>query len=167
MHRERAPIYYDIKELKQCLADSSPSGLVLANGCFDILHVGHIRYLYGAKKLGDFLLVALNDDSSTRRIKGRHRPVMAESDRAEILAALEMVDAVFVFDSDDVVSILEEIQPSFHAKGTDYDVETVPEIETSRKLGIKCVIVGDSKDHASTRILERINESYHDRGADG
>ncbi len=123
----------------------SAKRVVLANGCFDPLHVGHVRYLYGAKSHGDFLVVALNDDASTPDLKGERRPIIPAAHRARILASLEMVDAVLVFSARDVSRILSAIRPACHAKGTDYTVETVPERDVSRALGIETVIVGDPK----------------------
>ena len=129
---------------------------VLANGCFDPLHVGHIRYLEGAKQGADFLIVALNDDESTRRIKGPTRPAVPEDDRAALLSAVRFVDAVLLFTEPDVSKLLEILRPHRHAKGTDYTVETVPELETSRRLSIETVIVGDPKSHASTDVLNKM-----------
>jgi len=156
MDRERAPIFRDVREAKDCARTRGARRVVLANGCFDPLHVGHLRYLEGAKAQGDFLLVALNDDQSTRALKGPKRPVLGEADRARLLASLRMVDAVLLFGDRDVVRILEAVVPSCHAKGTDYTAETVPERETSRRLGIETAIVGDPKTHASREIVQVI-----------
>lgn len=151
-----APIYADVDTLAAALAGRRPRRLVLCNGCFDPLHVGHVRYLAGAREHGDFLVVALNDDEGTRRLKGPGRPVVAQADRAAVLAALSSVDAVVLFGDASVVGILERLRPDVHAKGTDYTVETVPELETSRRLGVETVIVGDAKTHASSALLDAI-----------
>jgi rfaE bifunctional protein nucleotidyltransferase chain/domain len=135
---------------------SSSAPVVLANGCFDVLHVGHIRYLRDAAALGGILVVALNDDRSTRELKGKGRPVFPEAERAEILLALEHIDYVLLFGERTVDRILEILRPDFHAKGTDYTVETVPEIETARAIGCETVIVGDPKDHSSTEVIDRL-----------
>lgn len=129
--------------------------ITLTNGCFDILHVGHIRYLQGAKRLGGKLLVAVNSDASVRILKGNGRPRVPESERAEILAALEDVDAVFIFDAPDVRELIRLIRPDVHAKGTDYTAETVPEREVVIACGGRVEIVGDPKDHSTTEFLRR------------
>lgn len=130
--------------------------LVLANGCFDIIHVGHVRYLLDAASLGGILVVALNDDASTRKLKGKGRPAMPAGERAEILIALDPVDYVLIFGDETVDSIIEVLRPDIHAKGTDYSVETVPELETARAVGCRTVIVGDPKEHSSRDLIERI-----------
>ncbi|HER44412.1 MAG TPA: D-glycero-beta-D-manno-heptose 1-phosphate adenylyltransferase, partial [Candidatus Eisenbacteria bacterium] len=117
--------------------------LVLANGCFDVLHVGHVRYLEGAAAQGEILVVALNDDESTRRLKGPGRPVFPEDERAEMLLAMRPVDFVLLFSGDTVDGVIRELRPDVHAKGTDYTVDSVPEIETAREVGCVTVIVGD------------------------
>ncbi len=132
--------------------------VVFANGCFDLLHVGHVRYLAGAAAEGDILLVALNSDRSVRRLKGKGRPVFPAPERAEIIAALECVDAVLIFDDPSVDRLLEFIRPDVHAKGTDYAPETVPERETVRSYGGRIAIVGDPKDHSSAGLLERLRQ---------
>ena len=129
--------------------------ITLANGCFDVLHVGHIRYLQGAKSLGGKLLVAVNSDASTRSLKGDGRPRVPEAERAEILAALESVDAVFIFDAPDVRELIRLIRPDVHAKGTDYTAETVPERDVVIACGGRVEIVGDPKDHSTTEFLRR------------
>jgi rfaE bifunctional protein nucleotidyltransferase chain/domain len=154
MKARAAPVFRDIDTLERELP---PGGrVVLANGCFDLLHVGHIRYLLGARNEGDVLVVAVNDDASARAVKGPGRPVMPESARAQMLASLGMVDAVLVFSSRDVVPILEALKPACHAKGTDYTVDTVPERETAKRLGVRTVIVGDPKRHATSDLLEKL-----------
>jgi rfaE bifunctional protein nucleotidyltransferase chain/domain len=144
--------------LKRRLAEIDAGSVVLANGCFDPLHVGHVRYLYGAKRAGDYLVVAINDDESTRELKGPHRPLIPASDRARVVSGLEMVDAVLVFSGLDVTHLLEFLRPAVHAKGTDYTKGTVPERETSAALGIKTVISGDPKSHASRDIVRRMRD---------
>jgi D-glycero-beta-D-manno-heptose 1-phosphate adenylyltransferase len=143
------------EELRQRVADWRRAGarITLANGCFDVLHVGHIRYLHAARELGGKLIVAVNADASVRALKGEGRPVMPDAERAEILAALEDVDAVVVFSEEDVRAIIREIRPDFHAKGTDYTVENVPERDEVAASGGKVVIVGDPKNHSATEII--------------
>jgi rfaE bifunctional protein nucleotidyltransferase chain/domain len=133
--------------------------IVFTNGAFDLLHVGHVRYLEAAKREGDFLVVAVNSDGSVRRAKGPGRPVMPESERAEIVAALECVDAVVLFDEDSPSALLAEVRPEVHAKGTDYTRETVPERSVVASYRGRTAIVGDSKDHATTDLIERIRRS--------
>jgi rfaE bifunctional protein nucleotidyltransferase chain/domain len=135
----------------------SKGQIVLANGCFDLFHVGHIRYLAGAKALGDVLVVALNSDEQVRRLKGLTRPFMPENERAEIVSALKCVDYVTIFPEPTVRELLLAIRPDFHAKGTDYTPETVPEREIVREYGGQVAIVGDPKDHSSTELIERIS----------
>jgi rfaE bifunctional protein nucleotidyltransferase chain/domain len=127
--------------------------ITLANGCFDVLHVGHIRYLRAARELGGKLIVAVNGDESVRALKGEGRPVMPAEERAEILAALVDVDAVVVFGEKDVRAIIREIRPDFHAKGTDYTAENVPEREEVEACGGRVKIVGDPKDHSASEII--------------
>lgn len=127
--------------------------VTLANGNFDLLHVGHVRYLQGAKALGGKLVVAINSDESVRTLKGEGRPVMPERERAEIVAALADVDAVVIFPELDVRAIIREIQPDVQAKGTDYTADSVPERDTVAEYGGRVAIVGDSKDHSTTEII--------------
>jgi rfaE bifunctional protein nucleotidyltransferase chain/domain len=135
--------------------------IVLANGCFDTLHVGHVRYLSGAKQEGDVLIVAVNSDASTRALKGPGRPILGEQARAQLVAALRCVDYVVLFSEPHVESLLEQLHPDVHAKGTDYTPDTVPERETSRRLGIRVAIVGDPKDHSTRKFLEAVRKSPH------
>jgi rfaE bifunctional protein nucleotidyltransferase chain/domain len=130
--------------------------LVLANGCFDLLHVGHVRYLEGAKALGDVLVVALNSDASVRRLKGPGRPIMTEGERAEIVAALSPVDHVVVFDEDTVAGVIARLRPDVQAKGTDYTEDTVPERDTVRAAGGRVAIAGDPKDHSTRDLIASI-----------
>lgn len=131
------------------------SRIILANGCFDLFHVGHVRYLEGAKALGGFLVVGINSDRQVTLLKGKGRPYMPETERAEIVAALRCVDAVTVFDEPTVEELIKAIRPDFHAKGTDYTSETVPEREIVRAYGGQVAIVGDPKDHSSTDFISR------------
>ena len=127
--------------------------IILSNGCFDLLHVGHIRYLRAAKQLGGKLVVGLNADESVRGLKGPGRPLMPAAERAEILAALADVDAVVVFAEADVRALIREIRPDIHAKGTDYTAESVPERNEVEACGGCVAIVGDPKDHSATEII--------------
>ena len=131
-------------------------GLVLANGIFDLFHVGHVRYLRGAREAGKRLLVALNSDASARRLKGSGRPLMPLAERMEIVAALSCVDWVTSFEEDSVENLLRRLRPAVHAKGTDYTVESVPERAVAKSLGIRTVIVGDAKGHATSDLVQRI-----------
>ncbi len=130
--------------------------IVFANGCFDLVHVGHVRYLEGAKACGDTLLVALNDDESIRKLKGEGRPTQPIEERMELIAALRCVDLVTRFGEGTVDALLRRLKPDVHAKGTDYTVDTVPERETVIAYGGEIAIVGDPKDHSSTDILRSL-----------
>jgi rfaE bifunctional protein nucleotidyltransferase chain/domain len=130
--------------------------VALANGCFDLLHVGHVRYLQGAREQADLLVVGLNADASVRRLKGAGRPLMPAEDRALLVAALRSVDHVVVFEEDDVRALLLALRPDVHCKGTDYTPDTVPERDVVRSYGGRVAIVGDPKDHDTTALLERI-----------
>jgi rfaE bifunctional protein nucleotidyltransferase chain/domain len=127
--------------------------IVLANGNFDLLHVGHVRYLRGAKELGGRLIVAINSDESVRALKGEGRPVMPAEERAEIVAALADVDAVVIFPELDVRTLIRELRPDIQAKGTDYTVDSVPERDTLAEYGGRVAIVGDAKDHSTSEII--------------
>ncbi|HLA95835.1 MAG TPA: adenylyltransferase/cytidyltransferase family protein [Pyrinomonadaceae bacterium] len=131
--------------------------IVLANGCFDLFHAGHLRYLQGAAERGSLLVVGVNSDRQTRLLKGEGRPFTNENERAEIVSGLRCVDLVTIFDEPTVEDLILAIRPSVHAKGTDYTTETVPEREIVRSYGGTVAIVGDQKDHSSTKIIERIN----------
>jgi len=132
---------------------SAGDRITLANGCFDLLHVGHVRYLHAAKGLGGRLVVALNSEESVRSLKGEGRPLMPAEERAEILAALADVDAVVIFRERDVRAIIREIHPDIHAKGTDYTAESVPEGDVVREYGGRVAIVGDPKNHSASEII--------------
>ena len=131
--------------------------IVLANGCFDLLHVGHVRYLEAARALGDLLVVGVNSDEQTRRLKGEGRPFVTERERAEVVASLRAVDLVTIFPEPTVEALLFAIRPDVHAKGTDYTAETVPERAVVLSYGGRVAIVGDPKDHSSTEILKTVN----------
>lgn len=135
--------------------------IVLANGCFDILHVGHLRYLQGARREGDVLVVAINSDESMRPLKGEGRPILPAGDRAQLVASLSVVSYVTVFDEPDVTALLAALRPNVHAKGTDYTVETVPERDTARQLGVQIAIVGDPKEHSTRDLLTRLRGLPH------
>lgn len=129
-----------------------------ANGAFDLLHVGHVRYLDGARREADRLIVAINDDASVRGLKGANRPILGERDRAELVAALRAVDYVVIFPEATVTPLLEVLRPDVHCKGTDYTVDTVPERETVRAYGGRIAIVGDPKDHSTSDLLSRLRK---------
>lgn len=135
--------------------------IVLANGCFDTLHVGHIRYLEGARLEGDVVVVGVNSDSSVCKLKGPGRPILAEDARAQLVAALRCVDYVVLFAESTVEALLEELRPDVHAKGTDYTADTVPERALAARLGIRVAIVGDPKDHSTREFLESIRKAPH------
>lgn len=139
-------------------ARSKGARIVLANGCFDVLHVGHIRYLTGARELGDVLVVGVNSDHQVEIQKGTGRPILPENERAELLAALESVSFVTIFEEPTVEALLLALKPDVHAKGTDYTVDTVPERDVVRSYGGQVAIVGDPKDHSTSEILLRIGE---------
>ena len=142
-------------------ADDRTAGrsIAFANGCFDLLHVGHVRYLQAASREADRLVVAINDDQSVHRLKGRGQPIMSAADRAELVAALRGVDYVTIFSEDTVTPLLLALRPDVHCKGTDYTVDTVPERDTVREYGGRIAIVGDPKDHSTRDLLSKIRES--------
>lgn len=143
------------EQLQKQVAEWRGAGdtVTLANGCFDLLHVGHVRYLRAAKELGGRLIVAINADDSVRALKGAGRPIMPHAERAEILAALADVDAVVVFPERDVRALIREIKPDVQAKGTDYTTDSVPERDAVQEYGGRVAIVGDPKDHSATEII--------------
>jgi rfaE bifunctional protein nucleotidyltransferase chain/domain len=130
--------------------------IVFANGCFDLLHVGHVRYLEGARAEGNVLIVGVNGDAGVKGLKGPGRPVLNERARAELVAALRVVDYVVIFPEPTVEPLLNELRPDVHAKGTDYTTETVPEKAVAEKLGIRVAIVGDPKDHSTRGLLQSV-----------
>ena len=138
--------------------------LVLANGCFDLIHGGHVSYLEAARALGDALIVGINSDRSEREIKGPRRPILPEAERAELVAAMEAVDAVVIFDEPTCERLLRQLRPDVHAKGTDYTAETVPEREVALELGIEIAIAGAPKENASKSIIAAIVDAQSRRG---
>jgi rfaE bifunctional protein nucleotidyltransferase chain/domain len=146
-------------KLAECVRQERSAGrtIALANGCFDILHVGHVRYLESAAREADVLVVAVNDDASVRELKGESRPILSAEDRAELVAALRCVDYVVVFSESTVGPLLMELRPDVHCKGTDYTVESVPERDIVVGYGGRTAIVGDPKDHSTRELLARIN----------
>jgi rfaE bifunctional protein nucleotidyltransferase chain/domain len=135
----------------------SGSRIVLANGCFDIFHAGHVRYLEAAAALGDLLVVGINSDAQVARLKGVGRPILPERERAELVASLQTVDVVTIFAEPTVTELLLALRPDVHAKGTDYTEETVPERDVVRSYGGRVAIVGDPKDHSTSEILEKVS----------
>jgi rfaE bifunctional protein nucleotidyltransferase chain/domain len=160
MQRKSAPIL-SREDLVARVADlrDHRAKIVLANGCFDLFHVGHLRYLEGAAHLADVLVVAVNSDEQARKLKGEDRPHTPQDERAEIVAGVRCVDIVTIFEEPTVEELLLAIKPDFHAKGTDYTTETVPEREIVRSYGGTVAIVGDPKDHSSTEIIERLSKA--------
>src|SRR5260221_3899888 len=149
--------------LREKLAEHRRQGrsIVFANGCFDTLHVGHIRYLEGARREGDILVVGVNSDSSVCNLKGPGRPILDENARAQLVAALRCVDYVVLFAEPNVGTRLEDLRPDVHAKGTDYTADTVPERSVATRLGIHVAIVGDPKDHPTQGLFESIRKAPH------
>jgi len=134
--------------------------IVLANGCFDLLHVGHVRYLRAARRLGDVLFVGINSDAAVARLKGRGRPLMPAAERAEILLSLREVDHVVIFEEDTADRLIASLRPDVHAKGTDYLAGAVPEEPTVRSVGGRVALVGDPKDHSTRDLITRIVERF-------
>src|SRR4026209_1229965 len=153
------------EDLGHRIAEARESGarIVLANGCFDVLHVGHIRYLAGARELGDILVVGINSDEQVAIQKGAGRPLLPAPERAEIVAALESVTYVTIFDEPTVEQLLLTLKPDVHAKGTDYTTETVPERDVVRSYGGQVAIVGDPKDHSTSAIIAKLGGATVDR----
>ncbi len=146
-------------------ARASGRRVVLANGCFDLLHVGHVRYLAGARALGDVLIVGLNSDAAVRRLKGPGRPVVPAAERAELVAALAVVDHVVVFDDDTADRLVALLRPAVHAKGTDYTRDSVPEVATVRASGGEVAIAGDPKRHSTRDLIAIIVDRFAGSGA--
>jgi rfaE bifunctional protein nucleotidyltransferase chain/domain len=156
--RSAASKIASLDEVAAATAEARRAGrtIALANGCFDVLHVGHVRYLEGAGREADVLVVGVNGDDSVRRLKGPNRPVLGEADRALLVAALRAVDHVVVFAEDDVTHLIRRLRPDVHCKGTDYTAETVPEREVVRECGGRVAIVGDPKSHDSRTLFARV-----------
>jgi rfaE bifunctional protein nucleotidyltransferase chain/domain len=154
---EREALACELRDLRR-----AGKRIVLANGCFDLLHVGHLRYLCDARSRGDFLVVAVNTDESVRCLKGGGRPATPLGERVELLLGLTCVDRVVAFDESDLEATLRVLHPDVHAKGTDYTVETVPELAVDRELGIEVAICGDPKGHASSALFARLTEGRED-----
>jgi rfaE bifunctional protein nucleotidyltransferase chain/domain len=152
-----APILAD-DALLDALAAERKAGksIAFANGCFDVLHVGHIRYLQDAARVADVLVVGVNGDASVRQLKGEGRPVMPEDERAELISAIRGVTYVTIFHEDSPSRLLQTLRPDFQCKGTDYTADSVPEAEIVKSYGGKVVIVGDPKDHSTTAVLRKL-----------
>jgi rfaE bifunctional protein nucleotidyltransferase chain/domain len=161
MMREAVSKIVAREQLREKLAKHKGRRIVFANGCFDTLHVGHIRYLEGARREGDVLVVGVNADSSVAHLKGPGRPILDENARTQLVAALRCVDYVVLFSEPNVEPLLVELRPDVHAKGTDYTVETVPERAAALRLGIRVAIVGDPKDHSTRELIESIRKAPH------
>lgn len=159
MTKTRPVRLVDRQGLRQLGLDSRAQGktLVLANGAFDLLHVGHLRYLQGAAALADVLVVAINSDSSVRQSKGPQRPIIPEQERLELVSGLACVDVVHLFDEIDVVAVIQALRPSFHAKGTDYTEDTVPERDVVIRCGGQVAIVGDPKEHSTSQLVQLLD----------
>ena len=156
--RRAASKVVPVEALREVCAEAKRASktVALANGCFDLLHVGHIRYLQGARAEADILIVGINGDASVRKLKGEHRPLQAEQDRALLVAALHAVDWVVIFPEDTVENLLLALKPDVHCKGTDYTEETVPERHVVKGYGGRIAIVGDPKDHDTSRLLAQL-----------
>jgi rfaE bifunctional protein nucleotidyltransferase chain/domain len=152
-----------IEQLKAIVSRIRAEGekIVFANGCFDLLHAGHVRYLQSARELGDVLILGINSDACVAALKGNGRPLQPESERAEIVASLDCVDYVLLFDEPTVDSILEELKPDIHAKGTDYTEESVPESNTVRAYGGRVAIAGDPKNHSTKDLIHTILSKFN------
>lgn len=149
---------YSLKLITKIIQEHKKKGerIVLANGCFDLIHIGHIRYLKEARKKGDLLVVALNSDSSVEKLKGKGRPILTEKERIEIISSFSFVDYVILFEEPNVRNILLSLRPDIHAKGSDYTEETVPEKETVRKYGGEIAITGGPKIKSTSELIEEI-----------
>jgi len=160
--RNRAAAFLTVEEAAALAERFRAEGkrIVLANGCFDLLHVGHVRYLKDARALGDVLFVGLNADASVTRLKGSGRPLMPAAERAELLGALRDVDHVVVFDDDTADRLVARLRPHVHAKGTDYTVESVPERGSVRAIGGQVAIAGDPKSHSTRDLIAQIRERF-------
>ncbi|MBI2661412.1 D-glycero-beta-D-manno-heptose 1-phosphate adenylyltransferase [Candidatus Woesearchaeota archaeon] len=149
-----------MQELEIIIRNAKHNGkkIVTTNGIFDILHIGHIRYLQEARKLGDLLIVALNSDASTRKLKGNSRPINAETDRAEVVAALGCVDYVTIFNEDNPIKILSVLKPDIHVKGGDYDMSQIMEKDAVEKNGGKIVLIPMVKGYSTSALIRKINK---------
>ncbi len=158
----KSPKIKSLRSLKKIVAEARKKGkkVVLANGCFDLIHIGHIRYLQAARKKGDILVVAINSDRSIKKLKGQGRPLLSEKERAFIIASFWFVDYVTIFNQTRVDNLLKALRPDIHAKGSDYRPETVPEIDTARKLGIKVAIVGGPKIRSTSHIIQNLVKKF-------
>lgn len=156
---ESAPIVEE-GELLERIEKERAAGrtIAFANGCFDVLHVGHVRFLAGAAEEADVLVIGVNGDGSVQVLKGENRPIMPEGERAELIAALRMVDYVTIFREKSPERLIGVLRPDVHCKGTDYTTESVPEAETVRSYGGRVAIVGDPKDHSSSELIERLRD---------
>lgn len=141
-------------------AKQTGARIVLANGCFDILHAGHVRYLAGARALGDLLVVGINSDAQVAKLKGAGRPILPQDERAELVASLEAVDLVTIFSEPTVTELLLAMKPDVHAKGTDYTEETVPERDVVRSYGGQVAIVGDPKNHSTSEMIRKVSGEH-------
>jgi len=152
----------DLETARRFVADAKKAGkrVVLANGCFDLIHAGHVRYLEGSKAAGDLLVVAVNGDRSVASLKGPDRPFMNAADRAELVAAMQAVDLVIVFEDETVASLIETLRPDVHCKGTDYTEQTVPEREEMKRIGGVTKIVGDPKNHSTRDLIGLLRERF-------
>jgi len=150
----------ELRELKEILQSKVDKEIVFTNGCFDILHVGHVRYLQAAKVKGDLLVVGLNSDSSVKKLKGKKRPIVPEKERAEMLAALEVIDYVVIFDELTAKGVIGKLQPDIYVKGGDYQVEELPEAEVVYKYGGKIELVKEVKGASTTNIVKEISKRY-------
>ena len=161
--REAAAKLIERKDLPRIAKELRRQGkkIVLANGCFDILHVGHVRYLRGARAEGDALVVGVNADAGVSDLKGPGRPVLNERARALLVAALREVDYVVIFPEPNVDALLADLRPDVHAKGTDYTADTVPERAAAEQLGIRVAIVGDPKEHSTRELLQSVRKAQH------
>jgi rfaE bifunctional protein nucleotidyltransferase chain/domain len=161
--REARSKIVSLEGLRTLLEEHHRDGkqIVLSNGCFDTLHVGHVRYLEAARQEGDILVTAVNGDSSVHNLKGANRPILDEQARAQLVAALRCVDYVVIFTEPNVERLLEELRPNVHAKGTDYTADSVPERVTAARLGIRVAIVGDAKSHSTRALLETIRKDQN------
>lgn len=164
---DAASLILDRKEVVERIMEFRAQGqtVVLTNGCFDVLHVGHVRYLEGARALGDVLVVAVNSDQQVTALKGEGRPIQPQIERAELIASLDVVDVVTIFDEPTVTELLLALRPDVHAKGTDYTEESVPERDVVRSYGGRVAIVGDPKNHSTSELLKKVGSGQGAAGS--